>query len=209
MQSLVISRSQLLDGRRRTVNVAQCPKPAQGQAKESAGRGPQQQADHLNGLEQAETSHPRPSRPGVATAVYGPEPLESDDLTAAKGIGWELRSQTVAGLASLTSVRIRSAATQAAARAPALAPAHLDTVAAALARARPEDEPLSGVVSTRERLGAETPTTVFPVGPSGPFTGTRGLYETPRDSGGADRCELSQPPLSARKHTFSTEVAHL
>jgi V/A-type H+/Na+-transporting ATPase subunit D len=133
MQSLVATRSELLDRRRRTVFVAQGRDLLKDKRTALVREFRHHQTELLDGLERLRTLAVQArQRLDKATAVCGPEALASGALAAATGIGADLRSRTVAGVhvfdLSHDPVR-RNTATRG--WAPSLVSAHLDTVALA------------------------------------------------------------------------------
>ena len=133
MQSLVATRSQLLDRRRRAVYVAQGRDLLKDKRTALVRELRHHEAELLNGLERLRNlAVAARRRLDEATAVCGPEPLESGALAAATGISTELRSRTVAGV-RVVDVRHDPVRRNAGSRgwAPALASAHVDAVAAA------------------------------------------------------------------------------
>ncbi len=133
MQSLVATRSEFLDRRRRAVFVAQGRDLLKDKRTALVGEFRDHQTELLNGLDQLRSlAVAARQRLNEAIAVCGPEPLESGALAAATGIRVEVGSRTVAGVRVFDlrhdPVR-RSAGTRG--WAPALASAHLDTVALA------------------------------------------------------------------------------
>ena len=133
MQSLVATRSEFLDRRRRAVFVAQGRDLLKDKRTALVGEFRDHQTELLSGLDQLRSlAVAARQRLDEAVAVCGPEPLESGALAAATGIGVDVGSRTVAGVRVFDlrhdPVR-RSAGTRG--WAPALASAHLDTVALA------------------------------------------------------------------------------
>ncbi|TCN32909.1 V/A-type H+-transporting ATPase subunit D [Kribbella orskensis] len=133
MQSLVATRSELLDRRRRAVFVAQGRDLLKDKRTALVREFRHHQTELLDGLERLRNLAVQArQRLDQATAVYGPEALASGALAAATGIGADLRSRTVAGVHVFDlrhdPVR-RSPATRG--WAPSLVSAHLDTVALA------------------------------------------------------------------------------
>ena len=133
MQSLVATRSELLDRRRRAVFVAQGRDLLKDKRAALVREFRHHQTELLDGLERLRTLAVQArQRLDEATAVCGPEALASGALVAATGIGADLRSRTVAGVhvfdLSHDPVR-RNTATRG--WAPSLVSAHLDTVALA------------------------------------------------------------------------------
>ena len=133
MQSLVATRSELLDRRRRAVFVAQGRDLLKDKRTALVREFRHHQTELLDGLEQLRNLAVQArQRLDQATAVCGPETLASGGLAAATGIGADLRSRTVAGVHVFDlrhdPVR-RSPATRG--WAPSLVSAHLDTVALA------------------------------------------------------------------------------
>lgn len=133
MESLIATRSELLDRRRRAVFVAQGRDLLKDKRTALVREFRHHQTELLDGLEQlrnlAVQARQRLDR---ATAVCGPEALASGALAAATGIGADLQSRTVAGVRVFElrhdPVR-RTPATRG--WAPSLVPAHLDGVALA------------------------------------------------------------------------------
>lgn len=133
MQSLIATRSELLDRRRRAVFVAQGRDLLKDKRTALVREFRQHQTELLNGLEQLRNlAVEARQRLDDATAVCGPEPLASGALAATTGIGVDLRSRTVAGV-QVFDLRHDPVRRNAGARgwAPAVASAHLDTVALA------------------------------------------------------------------------------
>jgi V/A-type H+-transporting ATPase subunit D len=133
MQSLIATRSELLDRRRRAVFVAQGRDLLKDKRTALVREFRHHQTELLDGLEQLRNLAVQArQRLDQATAVCGPEALASGALAAATGIGADLRSRTVAGVHVFDlrhdPVR-RSPATRG--WAPSLVSAHLDTVALA------------------------------------------------------------------------------
>ncbi len=133
MESLIATRSELLDRRRRAVFVAQGRDLLKDKRTALVREFRHHQTELLDGLEQlrnlAVQARQRLDR---ATAVCGPEALASGALAAATGIGADLQSRTVAGVRVFElrhdPVR-RTPATRG--WAPSLVLAHLDGVALA------------------------------------------------------------------------------
>jgi V/A-type H+/Na+-transporting ATPase subunit D len=133
MQSIVATRSELLDRRRRAVFVAQGRDLLKDKRTALVREFRNHQTELLDGLERLRTLAVQArQRLDEATAVCGPEALASGALAAATGIGADLRSRTVAGVhvvgLSHDPVR-RNTVTRG--WAPSLVSAHLDTVALA------------------------------------------------------------------------------
>lgn len=133
MQSLVATRSEFLDRRRRAVFVAQGRDLLKDKRTALVREFRDQQTELLSELDQLRSlAVDARHRLDEAVAVCGPEPLEAGALSAATGIGVDVGSRTVAGVRVFDlrhdPVR-RSAGTRG--WAPALASAHLDTVALA------------------------------------------------------------------------------
>ncbi|MGH3348842.1 MAG: V-type ATP synthase subunit D [Nocardioides sp.] len=133
MQSLVATRTEFLDRRRRAVFVAQGRDLLKDKRTALVREFRDHQTELLSGLDQLRSlAVAARQRLDEAVAVCGPEPLESGALAAATGIGVDVASRTVAGVRVFDlrhdPVR-RSAGTRG--WAPALASAHLDTVALA------------------------------------------------------------------------------
>ncbi|TCM39508.1 V-type ATP synthase subunit D [Kribbella sp. VKM Ac-2568] len=131
MQSLIATRSELLDRRRRAVFVGQGRDLLKDKRTALVREFRHHQTELLDGLEQLRNLAVQArQRLDEATAVCGPEALASGALAAATGIGADLRSRTVAGVHVFDlrhdPVR-RSPATRG--WAPSLVSAHLDTVA--------------------------------------------------------------------------------
>lgn len=99
MQSLIATRSELLDRRRRAVFVAQGRDLLKDKRTALLREFRHHQTELLDGLERLRTlAVLARQRLAEATAVCGPEALASGALAAATGIGAELRSRTVAGV---------------------------------------------------------------------------------------------------------------
>ncbi len=133
MQSLIATRSELLDRRRRAVFVAQGRDLLKDKRTALVREFRHHQTELLDGLERLRILAVQArQRLDEATAVCGPEALASGALAAATGIGAELRSRTVAGV-HVFDLRHDPVRRNAATRgwAPAMASAHLDTVALA------------------------------------------------------------------------------
>jgi V/A-type H+-transporting ATPase subunit D len=133
MQSLIATRSELLDRRRRAVFVAQGRDLLKDKRTALVREFRHHQTELLNGLEQLRyLAVQARQRLDEATAVCGPEPLASGALVAATGIGADLRSRTVAGI-HVFDLRHDPVRRNASTRgwAPAVTSAHLDTVALA------------------------------------------------------------------------------
>lgn len=133
MQSLVATRSEFLDRRRRASFVAQGRDLLKDKRTALVREFRDHQTELLSGLDQLRSlAVAARQRLDEAVAVCGPEPLESGALAAATGIGVDVGSRTVAGVRVFDlrhdPVR-RSAGTRG--WATALASAHLDTVALA------------------------------------------------------------------------------
>lgn len=133
MQSLVATRSEFLDRRRRAVSVAQGRDLLKDKRTALVREFRHHQADLLNGLDQLRSLAVEARQHlDEAVAVCGPEPLESGALAAGTGIDVNVESRTVAGV-RVFDLRHdpvpRSTGTRG--WAPALASAHLDTVALA------------------------------------------------------------------------------
>ena len=133
MQSLVATRSRLLDRRRRAVFVAQGRDLLKDKRTALMQEFRHHQSEFLNDL-----AHLRDLAVDArrcldeAAAQCGPEPLESGALVAATGINADLRIRTVAGV-RVFDLRHDPVRRNQATRgwAPALASTHLDAVAAA------------------------------------------------------------------------------
>ncbi|MER7243125.1 V-type ATP synthase subunit D [Kribbella sp. NPDC000426] len=133
MQSLIATRSELLDRRRRAVFVAQGRDLLKDKRTALVREFRNHQTELLDGLERLRALAARARHVlDEATAVCGPEALTSGALAAATGIGAELRSRTVAGV-HVFDLRHDAVRRNAATRgwAPALASSHLDAVALA------------------------------------------------------------------------------
>lgn len=133
MQSLVATRSELLDRRRRAVFVSQGRDLLKDKRTALVREFGRHQAELLSGLEQLRNrSVEARRRLDEGVAVCGPEPLASGALSAATGISARLTSRAVAGVPvlELRHDRVRRDPT-ARGWAPALASAHLDSVATA------------------------------------------------------------------------------
>ena len=133
MESLIATRSELLDRRRRAVFVAQGRDLLKDKRTVLVREFRHHRTELLDGLERLRTLAVEARRRlDEATAVCGPEALASGALAAATGIGADLRSRTVAGVHVFDlrhdPVR-RNTATRGWAR--SLVSAHLDTVALA------------------------------------------------------------------------------
>jgi V/A-type H+-transporting ATPase subunit D len=133
MQSLVATRSELLERRRRAIFVTQGRDLLKDKRTALIREFRHHQTELLDGLERLRTlALQARQRLDQATAVCGPAPLASGALAAATGIDADLQSRTVAGVQVFDlrhdPVR-RSAGTRG--WAPALASPHLDTVAMA------------------------------------------------------------------------------
>lgn len=133
MQSLIATRSELLDRRRRAVFVAQGRDLLKDKRTALVREFRNHQTELLNGLEQLRSLAVQArQRLDEATAVCGPEPLASGALAAATGIGADLRSRTVAGV-HVVDLRHDPVGRNARTRgwASAVTPTYLDTVALA------------------------------------------------------------------------------
>jgi V/A-type H+-transporting ATPase subunit D len=133
MESLIATRSELLDRRRRAVFVAQGRDLLKDKRTALVQEFRHHQTDLLDGLERLRTLAVQArQRLDEANAVCGPEALASGALAAATGIGADLRSRTVAGV-QVFDLRHDPVRRNAATRgwAPSLVAAHLDTVALA------------------------------------------------------------------------------
>ena len=133
MQSLVATRSELLDRRRRAVFVSQGRDLLKDKRTALVREFGRHQAELLSGLEQLRNrSVEARRRLDEGVAVCGPEPLASGALSAATGISAQLTSRAVAGVRVL-ELRHDRVRRDPAGRgwAPALASAHLDSVATA------------------------------------------------------------------------------
>jgi V/A-type H+-transporting ATPase subunit D len=133
MQSLVATRSELLDRRRRAVFVAQGRDLLKDKRTALVREFGRHQAELLGGLEQLRhRSVEARRRLDEAVAVCGPEPLASGALSAATGISAQLTSRAVVGVRvlELRHGRVRRD-TGGRGWAPALASVHLDSVATA------------------------------------------------------------------------------
>ena len=133
MQSLIATRSELLDRRRRAVFVAQGRDLLKDKRTALLREFRHHQTELLDGLERLRVLAVQArQRLDEATAVCGPEALASGALAAATGIGAELRSRSVAGV-HVFDLRHDPVRRNAAARgwAPAVVSVHLDTVALA------------------------------------------------------------------------------
>lgn len=133
MQSLVATRSELLDRRRRAVFVAQGRDLLKDKRTALVREFRQHQTELLDGLERLRILAVQArQRLDQATAVCGPEPLASGALAAATGIGADLRSRTVAGV-QVFDLRHDPVRRNTGTRgwAPAMASVHLDVVALA------------------------------------------------------------------------------
>lgn len=133
MQSLVATRSELLDRRRRAVFVAQGRDLLKDKRTALVREFRNHQTELLDGLERLRTRAVQArQRLDEATAVCGPEALASGALAAATGIGADLRLRTVAGV-HVFDLRHDPVRRNTATRgwAPSLVSAHLDTVALA------------------------------------------------------------------------------
>ena len=133
MQSLVATRSELLDRRRRAVFVSQGRDLLTDKRPALVREFGRHQAELLSGLELLRNrSVEARRRLDEGVAVCGPEPLASGALSAATGISAQLTSRTVAGVRvlELRHGRVRSDP-PGRGWAPALASVHLDSVATA------------------------------------------------------------------------------
>jgi V/A-type H+-transporting ATPase subunit D len=133
MQSLVATRSELLDRRRRAAFVAQGRDLLKDKRTALVREFHHHRTELLDGLERLRTLAAQARRClDEAIAVSGPEALASGALAATTGIGAELRSRTVAGV-QVFDLRHDTVRRNAATRgwAPALASPHLDEVALA------------------------------------------------------------------------------
>ena len=133
MQSLVATRSELLDRRRRAVFVSQGRDLLKDTRTALVREFRHHQSELLDGLQQPRCLAIRArQRLDEATAVCGPEPFASFALAAATGIGADMQSRTVAGVDIVDlphdPVR-RNARTRG--WASAVTSTHLDTVALA------------------------------------------------------------------------------
>jgi V/A-type H+-transporting ATPase subunit D len=133
MQSLVATRSELLDRRRRAVFVAQGRDLLKDKRTALVREFQHHRTELLDGLKRLRILAVQARRRlDQATAVCGPKPLASGALAAATGIGADLRSRTVAGVRVFDlrhdPVR-RTAGTRGSA--PVLVSPHVDAVAQA------------------------------------------------------------------------------
>jgi V/A-type H+/Na+-transporting ATPase subunit D len=157
VQSLVATRTELIDRRRRAVVVAEGRDLLKDKRAALVREFRQHQVDLLNGLEElgmlaAEARR----RLDDATAVCGPEQLASGALVAATGIGAELRTRAVAGV-RVVDLHHDPVVRDPASRgwAPALASAHLDSVARAYEELLQRLLDLCAVELSVRRLAAE------------------------------------------------------
>jgi V/A-type H+/Na+-transporting ATPase subunit D len=133
MESLIATRSELLDRRRRAVFVAQGRDLLKDKRTALVREFRHHRTELLDGLERLRTLAVEARRRlDEATAVCGPEALASGALAAATGIGADLRSRTVAGV-HVFDLRHDPVRRNTATRgwAPSLVSAQLDTVALA------------------------------------------------------------------------------
>lgn len=157
MQSLVATRSELLDRRRRAVFVAQGRDLLKDKRALLVREFRQYRAELLEGLADLRNLAVEARRRlDEAVAIFGREPLESGAQVAGSGIGAELRSRTVAGVRVFDlrhdPVR-RSAVTRG--WAPTLAAVQLDTVARAYEEQLERLLDLCAVVLSVRRLATE------------------------------------------------------
>ncbi|TCO19623.1 V/A-type H+-transporting ATPase subunit D [Kribbella steppae] len=133
MESLIATRSELLDRRRRAVFVAQGRDLLKDKRTALVREFRHHRTELLDGLAQlrnlAVQAHQRLDQ---ATAVCGPEALASGGLAAATGIGADLQSRSVAGV-QVFELRHDPVRRNPATRgwAPSLVSTHLDSVALA------------------------------------------------------------------------------
>jgi hypothetical protein len=116
MQSLVATRSELLDRRRRAVFVSQGRDLLKDKRTALVREFGRHQSELLKGMERLRSRSVDARRcldEGVA--VCGPEPLASGALSAATGISARLTTRAVVASGSSSSVTIGSAVTRAAA----------------------------------------------------------------------------------------------
>jgi V/A-type H+-transporting ATPase subunit D len=133
MQSVVATRSELLDRRREAVFVGQGRDLLKDKRTALIREFGRHQAELLSGLEELrDRSVEARRRLDEGVAVCGPEPLASGGLSAQTGISAQLRSRSVAGV-RLLDLRHGPVRRDPMDRgwAPAVASAHLDRVAAA------------------------------------------------------------------------------
>ncbi|MEV0291476.1 MULTISPECIES: V-type ATP synthase subunit D [unclassified Kribbella] len=132
MESLIATRSELLDRRRRAVFVAQGRDLLKDKRTALVREFRQHRTELLDGLEQLRSLAVQArQRVDQATAICGPEALGSGALVAATGIGADLQSRAVAGV-QVFELRHDPVRRNPATRgwAPALVSAQLDAVAA-------------------------------------------------------------------------------
>lgn len=133
MQSVVATRSELLDRRRQAVFVAQGRDLLKDKRTALVREFGRHRAELLSGLEELRNrSVEARRRLDEGVAVCGPEPLASGGLSAQTGISAQLRSRSVAGVQVL-DLRHEPVRRDPMDRgwAPTLASAHLDSVALA------------------------------------------------------------------------------
>ncbi|MFG1819352.1 V-type ATP synthase subunit D [Kribbella sp. NPDC049174] len=133
MESLIATRSELLDRRRRAVFVAQGRDLLKDKRTALVREFRHHRTELLDGLEQLRNLAVQArQRLDQATAVCGPEALASGALAAATGIGADLQSRTVAGV-QVFDLRHDPVRRNPATRgwAPSLVSAHFDRVALA------------------------------------------------------------------------------
>ncbi|MEU4607330.1 V-type ATP synthase subunit D [Kribbella sp. NPDC023972] len=133
MESVIATRSELLDRRRRAVFVAQGRDLLKDKRTALVREFRHHRTELLDGLEQLRNLAVQARQLlDQATAVCGPEALASGALAAATGIGSHLQSRTVAGI-QVFELRHDPVRRNPATRgwAPSLVSAHLDAVAAA------------------------------------------------------------------------------
>jgi V/A-type H+-transporting ATPase subunit D len=133
MESLIATRSELLDRRRRAVFVAQGRDLLKDKRTALVREFRQHRTELLDGLEQLRNLAVQArQRLDQATAVCGPEALASGALAAATGIGADLQSRSVAGV-QVFELRHDPVRRNPSTRgwAPSLVSTHLDSVALA------------------------------------------------------------------------------
>lgn len=157
MQSIVATRSEYLERRRRAVFVAQGRDLLKDKRTALVREFRDHKTELLSGLDQLRSlATEARKRLDEAVAICGPEPLAAGALAAATGIGVDVESRTVAGVLVFDlrhdPVR-RSARTRG--WAPALASVHLDAVALAYEELLENLLDLCAVEITVRRLATE------------------------------------------------------
>jgi V/A-type H+-transporting ATPase subunit D len=157
MQSIVATRSEYLERRRRAVFVAQGRDLLKDKRTALVREFRDHKTELLSGLDQLRSlATEARKRLDEAVAICGPEPLAAGALAAATGIGVDVESRTVAGVLVFDlrhdPVR-RSARTRG--WAPTLASVHLDAVALAYEELLENLLDLCAVEITVRRLATE------------------------------------------------------